>query len=1002
MGVKIGTILANVDKSIDEGKKAVEQKISGVPQATFNDQVLLLDAYLGNLAGTSVEIAKTAAVPMNAQNVPELSTAFETINNLAFKDKTSLQKIQKYIDNITPAEMAQILPDISIKIINAKDYNSVYVVPLTDPGNISAGFAGAGYYTTRTVGLKSLEVFLDGDANPFFGTAYQVNMELVFDSINTFFDSIPGGGGSAGPLTFAQAFRSPGRVASGDYFTRLEIGMASQNKTLIDYTPDSFEGPSGGMSTDPNMSDPGMSYETGGEGTIEDKYELKSGLLSLCLNLQLIKTSIQIDENLRTILKVSYISQEEGLFKSQEMFDFLGLDLKDQTAEMKKQSDEARIKKAQLDAAAQEHRRQKELDIKVNAEPIVRKIKTVEDKIATLKAKRRAEGSISTFVEINAGAAGNTFDTTVNIDTAIRLFEEQLKKERKALESVENELKNLQERDIIEDFKSELGQEAYDEVESKLKTSKRKLANLRTEQIDKAIEKLLDDPKLVEDGIIKNLEISADELQNYYAQGYQITFDAVKKKNLGVKPGPTSMLATGAMAMGTFAGFFNNPGQGSETQPATVKTEAEAEAEAKKAINDTIGAGIGLVAKGIRKFQNFADPTISAQYPSEESIVKSLSNFKNIRYILFGDFVRLIFKRLYELLPEQEQKSKPLKAGQSSQDQYGEILNRTIILLSTAKFKNFESNGVIEDSIYNIPISIKQIKYILIRNTYQKTKNFFTLFEMLDKLTDLISNARRRKANILNVVDFSGGFSLSKKTYSLAKSGGRLEIAPKEAPPSETLHGMLFHIERTKEDSAETTLKPRFVYGSVDRGIIKSFQISGIQDDSLAKMVDEQLQSSGEDIIPIMFECELKLFPALFFHLGTVFQVVAPAVATKSNGFFLEGDYRAYGIRHTYSAGGSFESKITGIMDSTNSKIKSSAKGNKPTPEEVARQGQELYKKMMLDKEKLLENPGSANLSKLGFDDREVAQLKNALAQNASNPIRKAAEEKIRKRILKE
>jgi len=120
-------------------------------------------------------------------------------------------------------------------------------------------------------------------------------------------------------------------------------------------------------------------------------------------------------------------------------------------------------------------------------------------------------------------------------------------------------------------------------------------------------------------------------------------------------------------------------------------------------------------------------------------------------------------------------------------------------------------------------------------------------------------------------------------------------------------------------------------------------------------MIDEELESGGESIIPLMFECNLTLFPALFMQLGSVFEIVAPAVQNDESQFFLEGDYRTYTVRHSYTAGGSFETKITGMMDSVNSKVENSAKNKKPSPEEIARQGQDLYKKLLLDKEKAKE-----------------------------------------------
>ena len=210
---------------------------------------------------------------------------------------------------------------------------------------------------------------------------------------------------------------------------------------------------------------------------------------------------------------------------------------------------------------------------------------------------------------------------------------------------------------------------------------------------------------------------------------------------------------------------------------------------------------------------------------------------------------------------------------------------------------------------------------------------------MIERLVDLISNSRRRKANILNVVDYAGGFTISKRTYALAGTIGStaVRIAGQGDDPKNTIHGIVFHAKRVKEATSETNLKPRFVFGGVDRGIVLDFAIESLQDDSFAKMIDEELQNSAsggkDNIIPVMFKCQLQTFPAFFLQLGSVFSVISPSIDISNSQFFLEGDYRVMSIKHTWSAGSTFKTSLSGYMDSTNTKTKTSSKPSK-TPEE--------------------------------------------------------------------
>ena len=112
--------------------------------------------------------------------------------------------------------------------------------------------------------------------------------ELIFDSLNTFTDSIPGAANVFGEnITYAQVFRSAGTTGVSPWFTKINISYSTGNKE------------------------------------INDKYALNSESLSFALSLNLVKTNLSLEENSKTIVDVQYFGEEESLFGTRELFDIL-------------------------------------------------------------------------------------------------------------------------------------------------------------------------------------------------------------------------------------------------------------------------------------------------------------------------------------------------------------------------------------------------------------------------------------------------------------------------------------------------------------------------------------------------------------------------------------------------------------------------------------------------------------------------------------------------------
>jgi len=68
-------------------------------------------------------------------------------------------------------------------------------------------------------------------------------------------------------------------------------------------------------------------------------------------------------------------------------------------------------------------------------------------------------------------------------------------------------------------------------------------------------------------------------------------------------------------------------------------------------------------------------------------------------------------------------------------------------------------------SIYDIPIAVKNLHYILAKNLYGQQKNFFTVFDLIEELISLISLTRKRKVLLLNDQANVGNYKIKNITY---------------------------------------------------------------------------------------------------------------------------------------------------------------------------------------------------------------------------------------------
>lgn len=241
----------------------------------FNDQMYLLDrlannprdAYFGGRNETSPQV-----ISQNIHLVNSLTANFDGV--------------WEFLHQLTPHEYAQLVPEVQMMLVHPNGTQTD--IPLIQGTNIRKSVDSAKYYTGNVGGLKSLKMSIDGNTNPVSGKIYKMDLVMVFDSLNTFLGKIPGSiPGTTLAMTYADIFRAYG-YSKG---TRLKfsIGYTSENTSLI------------------------------GRYNLHNQHFV--GYLTF------IKSDLSIDENMKTEVKASFQSWGEGLLASEQVFDFLNLDL---------------------------------------------------------------------------------------------------------------------------------------------------------------------------------------------------------------------------------------------------------------------------------------------------------------------------------------------------------------------------------------------------------------------------------------------------------------------------------------------------------------------------------------------------------------------------------------------------------------------------------------------------------------------------------------------------
>tara|TARA_Y100000114_G_scaffold45330_1_gene40960 strand:- start:1595 stop:4294 length:2700 start_codon:yes stop_codon:yes gene_type:complete len=844
--------MANEEKTSDE-------LIGGIDPNAFDAQMLLMDVFLENIPGISM--VSGPQYNLSEKNVPYFPQGFDSINTLCGLNlEGSINSINNFITQLTPLESAKIYPSILLQIVDHKT-DVTFSIPLSginSPASTGKGglfsyeipFADnlfsqqTAYFVKNEVGLKSLSLQLDGNDLTFFGKSYIVSLQLLFDSMNTLTNDIKGTTEKLGyPVTFAQAFRSAGVVGVERFYTRLQLSYTSNDKEII------------------------------------SKYALNSPQMKFFLSLELIETKINVEENLKVSVDVTYQSRDESLFNSNLIFDFLGLDLKEAEKEKRERFDLAAAQKAYLDQQRENYvqtTRDKVLN-NIEYSGLRDRFKGVSDEQFKKDVKKYGKNTREVLTDLRERYLAQ--EAAIKQSALEREFESN------------NDIKRLRER--IKRTK----QDALDA-----------LSNVRHDAITRAIEQTFG---LSSAAILANFTATGPTYINTIALTSQQIYDYYNQVDL------------------------------TEGKKKDLSDAAKSKNFAKEPVKSTVQI------KGKPKEGNKAKQTNQSgkayDAPIEEALI-NLGRQKQIDYILFGDIMRIVYKRLYDI--------KNIQAGKlwwftsDSETALAKIeksLNRTILLFSEITFESFEkkvndplNTSLIEKSLYDVPISVKNLRYILAKKLYGQQQNYFTIFQLMDSLIELISLTRRRKAQVISNQASVSNFTLKKLTYPMSKESSLpIQVCTEPKSPEDILSGMLIYVKRAKDNKPvkdALTISPKFVFGGPPAGIIKSFKLNEIADDDLQKLVMEQLRGANNQVIPSFFEAQITTILAPFFQLGMQIRVLAPTLdstGTSLGNIFITGDYQVASINHEFTAGSSFNTTIKATLYNSDKQKRLEARGLK-------------------------------------------------------------------------
>ena len=866
--------------------------------AAFNRQMFILDKYIFQPQMFTGQKVTDASTPLNVptENINEmLSARGDAMNN--------------WINGISPKEYAQMVPKIRLSLVNIEDQSQVDI-PLSEASSIHAGLASPQYFTNKTVGLKSLEMNIDGNTTPVTGKIYNVSLTLVFDSVNTFFGTIPGLN-----ISYADALRRQGTVGGDAYKHKMKLSIAH--------------------------SAPPTALADDGQTSLTEKYDL-DGKLTFVAYLTLIKTNLALKENLQAEVKVDFQGYEEGLLKNELLFDFLRVDLSaaaaDRTAAI------ATARNARDAALNSENEKFEEAQREANnaADSLVREL--TERLSATAMARdhftrqgeagQRGRAVMNAMMEagiITERQRDLVWGTDWEGDTYQKEYMRLMQSTdpnnpgRSALERYVREVLipktmameggyNFNEPDgynriagegtgTVYDFKdlveSLIGagspmealkrangdlQRAKDKANTQLGDKEReieaKYQHARISQIRKALNELL----FSKTEAFHHVEVGSAEMNEYISNirlGTQLNYFQNPSNGLGSGNRGAGASRSGA---GSDQETLENPtvpadagageaGSGTTQSGQNIENltrareASRANLDAAKLVVEQMrrqleeGVWDDVPNTGGRGFIQTALEQAEAEvekYEKEIAEVNQALQTTNQRIRTIGskpdlekrltDFEEITYIYFGDLVALV---MTHLKNTSRSSPRAKMHFERIRFLLTNIVLPGGTGMST-RRKLYNMPIDLAQLQKIFADRLYGTQKSTFTLLELVREVIRVITLSQQRKARLLQKSNAAATFALNVVPYPL-QANGNLAASPNQEP---ILHGMIVRVRDTIQtiNGANGTYAsnverkiPHFFLGGASSGAVRAIEVAEMEDDDIAKVTFARL-TGGSDV----------------------------------------------------------------------------------------------------------------------------------------------------------
>jgi len=859
-----------------------------------------------------------------------------------------------FLEQLLPHEYAQLIPAIQLYIVINENQKHI-PIPLLKPNDIaySVKHAKEGkFYSGHVAGLKSMKMNVDGNTTPLTGKIYNVDLGLIFDSINTFFEKIPGTS-----QTYADIFKSYG--ASGGptslYKLKMVIQYNSANKELI------------------------RKY---GLGTADQTY--------VC-HLQFIKSVVKLHEDLRTEVQVRFQGWEEAVLSNNDIFNFLHIDIP--TAQKKHDKKLAKLQAAlrKIPGAVKEEQAKelKAIRSKITAATVQQAIDATIEKHLISRAppqftyttsrkyvqgdpesghrntgpkvtkkhnnpkyaEWKATGELHARVDASTALLQDT--NTSSIAEAYQFIAEQYRQGKiidvsgrawtggrgsathagGRAQAFDDMLKLVDEIKTSGKKWDTTIKERTNDVQEQVKAAKEHQDHLRLNLTHKALDDLIfSNPFL----LISEIEINHVQLIQYingykdkktnYFDKFKIATPGLKKRKKETpkakqerhmkRSNEISKLQKERDANRRLLRTVRKDIRNYKTFPG----EKEKWRQGWEAHDKGLRSAVKQIKEKIKQLdKSIKKKTTKGTVLDKDSFERELKTFQKIKYIPFGPLIESlmvhgVYARCEKVFGHDAIPTKEVK--------------RTSFLLAQIELEKLATTQRDLFGLYYLPISIANLQKIFHDSLVAKLNISMTIMKLIREIIKMVSLAQKKKQMHLGRTNSANNFALQYYTYPLIETGAGLEILRKGAPDPKIKNGVLVFLRNNKQDFTNLNgdlerhrdnLIPNFFLGGQTRGAVKKIELSEKLDEGMAKVAmmraDEHAGGGKVGIMPSLFSVKLVLVGALNFHIGHMFWLSAPTVPMSSSTaswFWLNAYYMVTGVTISYTAGGQLETIIMG------------------------------------------------------------------------------------------